>query len=47
MRSHKQMAADEKRAALWGMDQAGTRTAVEVFVQNGLLERFLELVRRR
>jgi len=47
LRSHKQMATDEKRAALWGMDQAGTRTAVEVFVQNGLLERFLELVRRR
>jgi len=44
LRSHKQMATDEKRAALWGMDQAGTRTAVEVFVQNGLLERFLEPV---
>jgi hypothetical protein len=42
-----QMATEEKRAALWGMDQAGTRTAVEVFVQNGLLERFLELVWRR
>ena len=47
MRSHKQMATEEKRAALWGMDRAGTRTTVEVFVQNGLLERFLELVWRR
>ena len=47
MRSAKQMATEEKRAALGGMDQAGTRTAVEVFVQNGLLERFLEPVWRR
>ena len=42
-----QMANEGKRAALWGMDQAGTREAVEVFVRDGLLERFLELVWRR
>lgn len=42
-----QMAAEGKRAALWGMDQAGTREAVDVFVKNGLLERFLDLVWRR
>jgi hypothetical protein len=41
-----QMADQGKRAALWGMDQAGTREAVETFVQRGLLERFLELVWR-
>ena len=42
-----QMATEARRAALWGMDQAGTREAVEVFVKDGLLERFLELVWRR
>ena len=42
-----QVAAEGKRAALWGMDQAGTREAVDVFVKNGLLERFLDLVWRR
>ncbi len=42
-----QMADEGKRAALWGMDQAGTREAVEVFVRDGLLERFLELAWRR
>lgn len=42
-----QMAAEGKRAALWGMDEAGTREAVDVFVKNGLLERFLDLVWRR
>jgi hypothetical protein len=36
-----------KRAAVWGMDQAATREAVEVFVKDGLLDRFLELVWRR
>ena len=41
-----QMATEAKRAALWGMDQAGTREAVEVFVRDGFLERFLELVWR-
>jgi hypothetical protein len=39
-----QMANEGKRAALWGMDQAGTREAAEVFVRDGLLERFLEQV---
>ena len=33
-----------KRAALWGMDQRGTRDAVEMFVKDGLLDRFLDLV---
>jgi hypothetical protein len=39
-----QMAHDGKRAAVWGLDQAGTREAVELFVSQGPLERFLELV---
>ncbi|MBI3825575.1 MAG: hypothetical protein HY294_06250 [Candidatus Rokubacteria bacterium] len=42
-----QMAAEGKRAALWGMDQAATREAVDVFVNGGHLERFLDLVWRR
>jgi hypothetical protein len=42
-----QMAADGKRAAVWGLDQAGTREAVESFVKDGMLERFLELVWRQ
>lgn len=42
-----QVASEGKRAALWGMDQAGTRQAVETFVNKGLLERFLDLVWRR
>jgi hypothetical protein len=42
-----QMADEGKRAALWGMDQAATREAVEAFVKDGMLERFLELVWRR
>ena len=33
-----------KRAALWGMDQRGTREAAQMFVKDGLLDRFLELV---
>jgi hypothetical protein len=33
-----------KRAALWGMDQRTTREAAELFVKDGLLDRFLELV---
>ena len=33
-----------KRAALWGMDQRGTREAAELFVKEGLLDRFLQLV---
>ncbi|PYM17371.1 MAG: hypothetical protein DMD81_09120 [Candidatus Rokuibacteriota bacterium] len=42
-----QVGTDSKRAALWGMDQTTTREAVDVFVKDGLLERFLELVWRR
>lgn len=42
-----QMAAEGRRATLWGLDQAGTREAVDAVVKNGLLERFLDLVRRR
>lgn len=42
-----QMATEGKRAALWGMDQAGTREAAETFVRDGWLERFLDLVWRR
>ena len=43
-----QMSVDKgKRAALWGMDQDGTRDAVETFVAEGLLERFLDLVWRQ
>ena len=42
-----QVAAEGKRAALWGMDCAGTREAVDVFVNEGVLERFLDLVWRR
>jgi hypothetical protein len=41
-----QIANEGKRAAVWGMDQAATREAVEAFVNDGLLERFLELVWR-
>ena len=36
-----------KRVALWGMDQSGTREAAEVFVKDGLLDRFLQQVWRR
>ena len=42
-----QVGTDSKRAALWGMDQTATREAVDVFVKDGLLERFLDLVWRR
>lgn len=43
-----QMSQDRgKRAALWGMSQRGTREAAELFVKDGLLDRFLELVWRR
>jgi hypothetical protein len=42
-----QMAAEGKRAALWGMHEAGTREAVDVFMRDRLLERFLDLVWRR
>jgi hypothetical protein len=36
-----------KRAALWGMDHAATREAVETFVREGFLDRFLDLVWHR
>ena len=42
-----QMDTASKRAALWGMDQAATREAVETFVKTGRLENFLDLVWRR
>jgi hypothetical protein len=43
-----QWAADGgKRAALWGMDQEATREAVDIFVKDGFLERFLAAVWRR
>jgi hypothetical protein len=36
-----------KRAALWGMDQDATREAVERFVKDGFLDRFLDTVWKR
>jgi len=36
-----------KRVALWGMDEGATREAVERFVKDGLLDRFLDLVWKR
>jgi hypothetical protein len=42
-----QIAEDGKRAAVWGMDQAGTREAAELFVTQGYLERFLDPIWRR
>ena len=43
-----QMNQDQgKRAALWGLDQRGTRDAAELFVKDGLLDRFLDLVWHR
>ena len=36
-----------KRAALWGMDHLASREAVEVFVKDGFLDRFLDLVWHR
>jgi hypothetical protein len=42
-----QVAEEGKRAAVWGMDQAGTREAGDLFVNAGHLERFLELVWRQ
>jgi hypothetical protein len=36
-----------KRAALWGMDQRSTREAAELFVKDGFLDRFLDLVWHR
>ncbi|MBI1735201.1 MAG: hypothetical protein HYR51_08510 [Candidatus Rokubacteria bacterium] len=42
-----QMEGEGKRAAVWGMDQATTRAAVDAFVNEGWLEKFLDLVWRR
>ena len=42
-----QMSPETKRAALWGMHEAGTREAVESFIRERLLERFLDLAWRR
>lgn len=36
-----------KRAALWGMDHRATREAVEIFIKDGLLDRFVDLVWNR
>ena len=36
-----------KRAAVWGMDQQGTREAALTFVKDGFLDRFLDLVWHR
>jgi len=43
-----QMAEERgKRAALWGMDNSATREAAAVFVRDGFLDHFLDLVWRR
>lgn len=39
--------AGGKRAAVWGMDHDATREAGQVFVADGFLDRFLNLVWRR
>jgi hypothetical protein len=39
-----QMADEGKRAAVWGMDHAATREAMELFISQGPLDRFLELI---
>jgi len=36
-----------KRAAVWGMDHRSTRNAVDIFVKEGFLDRFLDLVWHR
>lgn len=41
-----QMAEGGKRAAVWGTSPRATREAVDTFVREGLLERFLELAWR-
>ncbi|MBI4588812.1 MAG: hypothetical protein HY725_08220 [Candidatus Rokubacteria bacterium] len=38
---------ESKRAILWGMDHHSTREAVDVFVRDGYLDRFLDLVWRQ
>jgi len=42
-----QLPEESKRAAVWGMDEVATREAASVFVKDGFLERFLQLVWRR
>lgn len=43
-----QMNSDHgKRAALWGMDHEATREAVDIFVKDGFLDRFLDLIWHR
>jgi len=43
-----QMNSDHgKRAALWGMDHQVTQEAVEIFVKDGFLDRFLDLIWHR
>jgi len=42
-----QMGESDKRAAVWGMDQPGTREAADTFVREGYLDRFLDLIWRR
>ena len=37
----------DKRAAVWGMDHRSTRDAMDVFVKDGFLDRFLDLVWHR
>jgi len=46
-RSFIQLADEGKRTAVWGMDQSATREAADIFVNEGMLERFLDLVWRR
>ena len=36
-----------KRVALWGLDRRGTQEAAEIFVKEGLLDRFLDLIWNR
>ncbi|MBI3456436.1 MAG: hypothetical protein HY002_11685 [Candidatus Rokubacteria bacterium] len=36
-----------KRAAIWGMDHEATREASQIFIADGFLDRFLDLVWRR
>ncbi len=43
-----QMNSDHgKRAVLWGMDHQATRKAVDIFVNDGFLDRFLDLIWNR
>lgn len=42
-----QMEEGGKRAAIWGMDDEGTREGVGIFLRDGFLDRFLDRVWRR